>query len=113
MGGRGSSSGADSRQITMDRVLLINEVAEIRDIANGIRASIEGIGGSSGGVPVLHKKQCFCCEEFSLPVLSEYEECAVCGWVDDPYQNKHPDSLNGKNLLSLNEARKQYFEKDN
>lgn len=108
MGGRGASSGANSRQITFERVLLMSQVADIREAASKLRTSMEGVGASSGGMPAANKKQCFCCEEFTLPVLSEYGECEVCGWIDDPYQNKHPDSLNGKNPISLNEARKRY-----
>lgn len=108
MGGRGASSGVNPKQITLDRILLIKEIAEIRDVADKIRVSIDGIETSSGGAPIVPKKQCFCCEEFSLPALSEYEKCEICGWIDDPYQNKHPDSLNGKNSITLNKAREQY-----
>jgi hypothetical protein len=64
-----------------------------------------GVGGAGGlGLPTRNKK-CSCCGENSIPVRTEYTVCPVCGWIDDPYQNKHPDSLNGQNAISLKEAR--------
>lgn len=41
-------------------------------------------------------KKCFCCGEYTIPINIEYTICSVCGWIDDKYQNTHPDSLNGK-----------------
>lgn len=67
-----------------------------------------GIEGGGGIVPVTRMKQCLCCGEYTIHSGTENEVCPVCGWIDDSYQNKHPDSLNGKNPLTLNEARKQY-----
>jgi hypothetical protein len=109
MGGRGSSSGADSNQITLDRIILIKDILEIRDKADEIRVSMDETGIASGGLPTLRKKQCFCCEEFTLPPLSEYEECENCGWIDDKFQNTHPESPFGRNAISRKEARKRFF----
>ena len=111
MGGRGASTGIDTRQFTIDQIIFRNEVMQVRNAADKIRDSMNNIGGVSGGVPSIRKKQCFCCENFTLPASTEYVQCEVCGWIDDPYQNKHTDSLLGKNLITLLEARKQYYER--
>lgn len=77
-----------------------------------VRTKLTEIGiGVVGGVSVdtkIRKKKCFCCGEYTIPYRTENEICPVCGWIDDAYQNKHPDSLNGKNSLSLKEAREMY-----
>lgn len=77
-----------------------------------VRSKMDGItvGPTAGGsIAIATKiKPCFCCGAFSLPAISEYEVCDICGWIDDPYQNKHPDSTNGRNPISLNDAREQY-----
>jgi hypothetical protein len=52
---------------------------------------------------------CACCKHYTIPIDSEYEKCPVCGWIDDPYQNMHYDSTEGKNPISLNEAKKVYL----
>lgn len=69
-----------------------------------------GIGAGGGGnvFSITKKKPCFCCGEFTLSMYAEYEVCSICGWIDDPYQNKNPDSVDGKNQVSLNEAQEQY-----
>ena len=67
-----------------------------------------GVGGGGSVNSQIRRKKCFCCGEFTLPSGTENEVCPVCGWIDDSYQNKHPDSLNGKNPISLNEAREIY-----
>lgn len=70
-----------------------------------------GIGGAGGlGLPI-KKKKCFCCGENSIPAKTEYTVCPICGWIDDPYQNKHLDSLDGENAISLKEAREIYKRK--
>lgn len=65
-----------------------------------------GVGGSVNSR--IRKKKCFCCGEYTIYSRAENEACPVCGWIDDSYQNKHPDSLNGKNAISLKEAREIY-----
>ncbi|WP_394697974.1 CPCC family cysteine-rich protein [uncultured Sphaerochaeta sp.] len=54
-------------------------------------------------------RACACCKHYSIPIDSEYEVCPVCGWIDDPYQNAHPNSTEGKNSISLDEAKKAYL----
>lgn len=56
-------------------------------------------------------KKCVCCNQFTIAEGSEYQKCKICGWIDDPNQNTHPDSANGKNAVSLNQARMTYLEK--
>ena len=107
MGGRGRSSGVDQKQIGMDMVLLTLDVERIKKEAAAIRASMDSFGGS-GGAPTTKMKQCFCCEEYSIPAGTEYEICPICGWVDDKFQNKNPNSIEGRNAISLNEARAQH-----
>jgi hypothetical protein len=65
-----------------------------------------GVGGGAAS-PQLYKK-CACCGEYTIPLGSEYEICPVCGWVDDNYQNINPDSLDGKNPVSLLQAKNTY-----
>ncbi len=43
------------------------------------------------------------CEE--LGQTDAYRPCPVCGWINDPVQNKAPGQWGGANLLSANEAR--------
>jgi hypothetical protein len=50
-------------------------------------------------------KTCACCNEFTIPFGSSYERCPLCDWIDDPYQNMHPDSKEGKNAITLNQAK--------
>jgi hypothetical protein len=67
-----------------------------------------GISDGGGIVPVTRMKQCFCCEEYTIPTGTTNKICPICGWIDDKFQNTHPDSLNGKNAISLKEAREIY-----
>jgi hypothetical protein len=57
-------------------------------------------------------KQCACCGEYSLPRGSEFEICPVCGWEDDDIQNDDPQLEGGANDMSLEQAKKAYFEKN-
>ena len=115
MGGRGKSAIKGNRQYTIEehakrmeieKIVLKNK--ELRD--NSIPASgVSDANGRAGGsgIPQLYKK-CACCEEYSIPVKSKFEVCGVCGWIDDPYQNVHPNSLDGKNPLTLVQAKEGY-----
>lgn len=69
-----------------------------------------GVGGSGGGIAIstAKMKQCLCCREHTIPTGTKDGICPVCGWIDDKFQNTHPNSLSGKNPLTLNEARQQY-----
>lgn len=110
MGGRGASSGANPQQVTMEQYIMMNNVEKIRKETDAIRATMDksdmGSGGKVSAMP--KKKKCSCCEEYTLPRHSQYAICDICGWIDDPFQNKHPDSLDGRNALALNQARKKY-----
>jgi len=63
--------------------------------------------GSAEGIP-LAMFQCACCEQYTLHPAIESEQCVVCGWVNDSFQNAHPDSLQGQNAITLNIARRQW-----
>ena len=43
-------------------------------------------------------------------ILDAWEECPVCGWLDDPFQEEQPDMDGGNNKMSLNQARKAWKE---
>lgn len=68
-----------------------------------------GVDGGGGVASPIRKKKCFCCGEYTIPARTENEVCPVCGWIDDSYQNKHPDDPNGQNGISLSEFRQQYL----
>ena len=53
----------------------------------------------------IHKVNCPCCGSVSLDRLGQYELCDDCGWEDDPLQSADPDSTEGYNILSLNDAK--------
>lgn len=57
--------------------------------------------------------KCPCCGNLTLTECppGSYEICSICGWEDDDYQYNNPDYDGGANILSLNAARKEYFEK--
>ena len=54
-------------------------------------------------------KQCACCGERSLPPVSAFEICPICGWQDDDIQNEEPSLDGGANELSLDDAKKEYL----
>lgn len=111
MGVRGKSSGLKNpQQITLDDALITQEVQDLikKSIANREEIlSLVGISGGTKPMPTAFKK-CFCCGEYTIPINIEYTICSVCGWIDDKYQNTHPDSLNGKNSITLNQAKGTY-----
>ena len=43
-------------------------------------------------------------------ITEPFDECPVCGWADDPFQEEAPDEGGGNNTMSLNEARKAWKE---
>jgi hypothetical protein len=53
---------------------------------------------------------CQCCGEPTINELAAYEICEVCGWEDDPVQNKDPNYAGGANQMSLYEARAYWRE---
>lgn len=109
MGGRGSRAGGDSRQLTMDCLQTRSQIQAIMSESDELRAAqagIIGIGPPSADTQLM--LQCKCCEQYTLQPNLENEQCVVCGWINDKYQNTHPDSLQGKNPVSLNDARRQW-----
>lgn len=107
MGGRGKSSDINTRQISFDRILLTQDITRIRGKADAIRASMDFSSGA-GGITLTKRKQCYCCGEYTILKETEYETCPICGWIDDEFQNTHPDSLAGRNPVCLNDARDAY-----
>ncbi|MDY0100431.1 MAG: CPCC family cysteine-rich protein [Bacilli bacterium] len=55
------------------------------------------------------KKCCACCGEFSLESNLDGAICLFCGWVKDRQQEENIHLKNGRNKLSLAEARYIYF----
>lgn len=49
---------------------------------------------------------CPVCNEHQFEEENAFEECPVCGWVDDLVQRNNPDYKNGYNRMSLNEAKR-------
>jgi len=104
MGGRGRYSDVGTRQLTIDDAQRQREVADIINEKTIQRAVMrEGLGGGVGSPRLL--KKCACYGEFTIPLGTEYEVCSICGWIDDAFQNRHPHSLDGRNPMSLLEAR--------
>lgn len=112
MGGRGRSSGAGFRQMTIDDAQRQHAISDIIRESTKLREAIGGGVGGGAASPQLYKK-CACCGEYTIPMGSEYEMCPACGWIDDNYQNNHPDSLDGKNPVSLLQAKTTYQKKQN
>lgn len=54
-------------------------------------------------------KLCPVCGKYHF--IEKFDICPICGWEYDPVQNKDKDYKGGANKLSLNEARKVYYEK--
>jgi anaerobic ribonucleoside-triphosphate reductase len=55
---------------------------------------------------------CPCCGSKTVTILGQYEICEVCGWEDDPVQSTDPDYAGGANNLSLNQAKKEWLNKE-
>jgi len=108
MGSRGMKSGLDQRQMTIERMQLIEDVALIKDKVSLIMESSDFSFGR-GGISTTEHRFCACCEEYIIPIDIVNAECPICGWIDDDFQNKRPNSLRGKNNVSLNDSRKSYF----
>jgi len=108
MGGRGKSSGTRGHQLTINDSEKRQKITDIIQENTTRRQQIieAGEGGNSSS-PMLLKK-CVCCREYSIPINKEHEICPICGWVDDKFQNNHPNSLEGKNAITLSQAKKSY-----
>ena len=108
MGGRGAHAYNDNNQVAWDDYLYAQEIQMVQKDYETCRTSLKSDGG---GGRVALKKRCACCGQLSLPANTFYEQCAVCGWIDDPNQNKHQYSTVGENPICLAEARKIWKEK--
>jgi hypothetical protein len=53
-------------------------------------------------------RPCCCCGSYTIPLDSEYLTCSRCQWIDDPFQNNNPDNPNGRNSISLNDAKEAF-----
>lgn len=51
---------------------------------------------------------CPVCGKYHFEEKDAYEECPVCGWVDDLLQRTEPDYKGGFNRISVNEAKKLF-----
>ena len=51
------------------------------------------------------KNICACCGTIYVDF---FDICDVCGWQNDPLQNKYSDYEGGANKMSLNEAKEAY-----
>ena len=117
MGGRGKMLGKRVVQTDLREAMRKNNVARILEetrkiiskeqSSNYVKQGITGISGIASKPKRLLKK-CACCGNKTIPNGTEYEVCPICGWVDDPFQNSHPDSINGHNKISLKEAKKRW-----
>jgi len=110
MGGRGRDSGVGARQTTLEESIRQQMVTAVIQKSLKLREALGGqVGGSIAGTPQLFKK-CACCGEYVLSLTTVDEVCPICNWINDEQQNRHPNSLDGKNLISLTEARAIYRE---
>ncbi|ADY12152.1 CPCC family cysteine-rich protein [Sphaerochaeta globosa] len=102
MGGR----GPESRFVGPEQLAFGLEMKEKVMRARAQAQSTEG-NTTMNSKPIAYRA-CVCCGEYTIPVEREYEKCPACGWIDDPYQNEHPDENEGMNPNSLNETRSMY-----
>ncbi|RYZ90803.1 MAG: hydrolase [Proteobacteria bacterium] len=60
---------------------------------------------------MLQKYKCPCCGFFTLDdAPGNFDICPVCVWEDDNVQRDLPDFRGGANVVSLNEARRNYLD---
>jgi rRNA maturation endonuclease Nob1 len=110
MGSRGMSSGTNQRQLTLERLSLYQDVVRIKNEAKEVIASKDfSFGG--GNFSTSYQMLCMCCGKYILSIEAEGEICPICGWINDFQQNINPNSINGKNPVSLNNAKRTYREK--
>lgn len=105
MGGRGRSSRLGEKQMNMEDYEFNCKVEGIMEKAEALRSVLKDTTNQKGTFPL---RKCCCCEKYMVPVNSFHWKCKECGWIDDEFQNVHPDSTEGPNPISLNEARKWY-----
>ena len=54
------------------------------------------------------KHECPVCGKTVFRCRDSYDICDECDWIDNSFQAEHPDEGGLDNLLSVNEARRQY-----
>ena len=54
--------------------------------------------------------KCPVCGKYEFPYEGSWEACEICGWIDDPIQDRESDEDCLANRMSLNQARKAYAE---
>ena len=110
MGSRGRKSCADTRQYSMEDMARFSRISRIIAESDAARKAMitAGNAGTDGSPSPSIFKKCACCREFTIPAGTRYERCPNCNWIDDPYQNTHPNSYNGMNRITLSQARKEY-----
>lgn len=54
------------------------------------------------------KHKCPVCGKFDFEEYNSLEICEVCGWQDDAVQVENPDSTDGANKISFNQALEAY-----
>ena len=57
------------------------------------------------------KYRCKCCDFLTLEEEPKgtFEVCPVCFWEDDIVQSENPEYNGGANIISLNEAKKNFL----
>ena len=58
--------------------------------------------------PKEESRPCPVCGQYDFGEDGDFEECPVCGWVNDGVQRANPDYSGGYNRISLNDARKKW-----
>lgn len=116
MGGRGSSSGANTKQVSVEEYLYKERIsAIIQKSQNHLAENQEGLAGTGNGGTGIGAgssatyKKCACCKSYVIPYGTQNQICPVCGWIDDEFQNAHPDSVDGANDKTLKEYREDYL----
>ena len=51
---------------------------------------------------------CPVCGKHIFNSSDSYEDCPVCDWTDNRYQEQYPDEGGCENLFSLNKAKRRY-----
>jgi uncharacterized Zn finger protein (UPF0148 family) len=57
---------------------------------------------------MIDDKICPVCGQHHFEEKDAFEECPICGWVDDLLQRLKPDYSYGFNRISVNEAKNKF-----
>ena len=113
MGGRGKPSGVQHQLSIQDQMLRaeVSSIISSRDMEienSGNDHSPKSISAVLGSTQTYSdNRTCFCCGTYSIPYNSVQFICPICGWIDDIFQNSHPDSVIGPNVCSLNQMKEK------